>query len=59
MVALKVLRPESIDDPYAKERFICEARDASAFNHYNITIIHKIDELSKEISRGVIYPTVR
>jgi Tol biopolymer transport system component len=41
-VAVKLLPPERVADPDAKQRFIFEARAASALNHPGIVTIHDI-----------------
>ncbi len=43
-VALKFLSSDMTSDPKAKERFIQEARAASALDHQNICHIHEINE---------------
>src|SRR5215813_1447828 len=57
-VALKILRPEKVTNPSRKQRFIQEAKAASALNHPNIITIYDIsaadgvDYIAMELVRG-------
>jgi serine/threonine protein kinase/tetratricopeptide (TPR) repeat protein len=46
-VALKFLPPDLTRDPEAKERFVHEAKAASALQHNNICTVHDIEETSE------------
>src|SRR6185295_13025366 len=41
-IALKVLRPEQLNDPVHKQRLVREARAASGLMHPNIVTVHDI-----------------
>ena len=43
-VAIKVLPPDLTRDAVAKQRFVLEAKAASALDHPNICTIHEINE---------------
>ena len=49
IVALKFLPQHFTSDPVEKERFIHEAKAASALNHPNITTIHEVDEFEGQM----------
>ena len=41
-IALKVLRPEQVNDPSHRQRLVREARAASALSHPNIVTVHDV-----------------
>src|SRR5215210_25476 len=42
-VAIKVIAPDAAGDRARRDRFLKEARSASALNHPNIVTIHEVD----------------
>ena len=54
-VALKFLPPALTSDAEAKERFVHEARSASALDHQNICTIHEINETDEHSFIAMAY----
>ncbi|MBI4547884.1 MAG: protein kinase [Ignavibacteriae bacterium] len=55
LVALKFLPQHLLSDATEKERFIHEAKAASALSHQNITTIHEIDEFNGKMFIAMEY----
>ena len=57
-VALKILSPDKVTNPGRKQRFIQEAKAASALNHpniisiYDISVADEVDYIAMELVRG-------
>jgi serine/threonine protein kinase/Flp pilus assembly protein TadD len=49
LVALKFLPQHLTSDPVEKERFVHEAKAASALNHPNVTTIYEVDEFEGQM----------
>jgi serine/threonine-protein kinase len=45
-VAIKVLPPDVVDDPHARERFVREGRAIAALNHPNICALYDVGDAS-------------
>jgi tRNA A-37 threonylcarbamoyl transferase component Bud32/streptogramin lyase len=57
VVALKVIRPELLDDPLIRERFLREARTAAAIEHPNVIPLHAAgvhDDIAYIVMRYVV-----
>jgi tRNA A-37 threonylcarbamoyl transferase component Bud32/streptogramin lyase len=54
VVALKVIRPELLDDPLIRERFLREARTAAAIDHPNVIPLH-----AAGVHDGIAYIVMR
>jgi len=55
IVALKFLPQHLTSDPVEKERFIHEAKAASALNHPNVTTIYEVDEFEGQMFIAMEY----
>jgi hypothetical protein len=61
-VAIKVIAADAAGDRDRRDRFLKEARAASALNHPNIVTIHEVDltiAWSKELGRSIDYLETR
>src|ERR1043165_2075106 len=58
-IALKVLPPEKVANAARKQRFIQEAKAASALNHPNIVTIYDISSAGDIVNRDYIWMVER